>query len=300
MNFETLEHRICEGPPKTVAVSGAAGEEIFEALRRAEERGMASFILTGREDLCRDMCRRFGITPEAVIPADSEEEEARLAVKAVSSGRAQLLMKGKTSTPVLLKALLGEKSLFAEGRLLSHLAVLENGEGRMIGITDGGMVPRPDLAQKALILENAVDFFHRLGVEAPKVAVLAANEKPEPKIPGSLDALELKNRAERGEFSGCVVDGPLSLDLAMVPNSALMKKYTGPIRGDADILLVHDVSAGNYLGKSLINPGGFSGGGLILGARIPVILLSRGDSVREKFLSILLALYGFHEEGRAA
>jgi phosphate butyryltransferase len=159
------------------------------------------------------------------------------------------------------------------------------------------MVPVPDLDQKVRILENAVQFFHTLGYDCPQVAVLAANEKFSEKIPGSADALALKEMNENGVITGCLVDGPISLDLALVPEAVRIKRYEGSVRGDADILLVHDVSAGNYLAKALILLAGWSGGGLVIGAKVPVILLSRGDSAREKYQSMILGLLGCSREG---
>ena len=226
------------------------------------------------------------------MEASGDDAAAAASIRAVLDGRAHLLMKGLVSTPALLKAVVSEKSLFDHGRLLSHVLVTESPDGRFVGVTDGGMNPQPDLEQKATIIRNAVDLFHHLGIDVPKVAVLAANEKANPKIPGSSDAVELKQRGDRGEFPGCVVDGPLALDLAMMPKAAEIKGYTGAIRGDADILMVHDISSGNHLGKALINLAGYAGGGMIVGARVPIILLSRSDSAAEKYNSIVMALLG--------
>ena len=297
MNFTLMEEQLAGSPKQVIALSGAAGDEIFQAVRAIREKDLADFILTGNEEVCISMCRRYEVKPLDILPAKTEPEEAALAVGAASSGAAQLIMKGQTSTPVLLKALLREKSLFDNDALLSHLAVLQNPEGRILGITDGGMVPSPDLEQKVGILKNAVRFFHKLGYASPRVAVLAANEKVSEKIPGSTDALALKEMNGNGVITGCLVDGPISLDLALVPEAARIKQYSGAVRGNADILLVHDVSAGNYLGKALILFGGFTGGGLVTGARVPVILLSRGDSAREKYQSMILGLLGCSREG---
>lgn len=290
MNFETLELAVLRRAPSVIAVCGADGDEVYEALKTAQDRGLARFLLVGDPARCASLASRYGLEPAGIVAAATDDEAAALAVGAVIDGRAQLLMKGLVSTPTLLKAVVGEKRLFEPGRLLSHVLVVQGPDGRLLGVTDGGMVPQPDLEQKAAIIANAVDLFHRLGVPAPKVAVLAANEKPNPKIPGSADALELKRRGERGEMAGCVVDGPLALDLALVPRAAVIKEYHGPIQGDADILVVHDISSGNHLGKALINLAGYPGGGMIVGARVPVILLSRSDSAAEKYNSIVLAL----------
>lgn len=300
MTFETLERAVPKRAPLVIAVCGADGDEVYEALKSAQDRGLARFLLVGDPARCASLAAQHGLEPAGIVAAATDEEAAALAVGAVIDGRAQLLMKGLVSTPTLLKAVVGEKRLFEHGHLLSHVLVVQDPDGRLMGVTDGGMVPQPDLEQKAAIIANAVDLFHRLGVRAPKVAVLAANEKPNPRIPGSADAFELKRR---GEPAGCVVDGPLALDLALVPRAAVLKEYHGPIQGDADILVVHDISSGNHLGKALINLAGYPGGGMIVGARVPVILLSRSDNAAEKYNSIVLALAtsqaGFGAEGIA-
>lgn len=292
MNFSTLEGRALAHEPSVIAVCGADGDEVYEALRAAQDKGLARFLLIGKPDRCEALSREYGVTPAGIVAAATEVEAAAEAVGAIIDGRAQLLMKGLVSTPVLLKAVVAEKRLFDEGRLLSHVLVVQSPDGRLLGVTDGGMIPQPDLEQKAGIIRNAVDLFHRLGVGQPRVAVLAANEKPNPKIPGSADAAELKLRGERGAMPGCIIDGPMALDLALLPRAVAIKNYHGAIQGNADILVVHDISSGNHLGKALINLAGYPGGGMVVGARVPIILLSRSDSAAEKYNSILLALAG--------
>lgn len=290
MTFADLEREASRLEEQVVAVAGAAGDEVFGALQVAEQMLPVRFLLVGDEELCRKMAEHYRIHPAGIIPASGDEECADLAVRAVTEGRAGLLMKGLVSTPVLLKRLVSEKSLFESGELLSHITILEHPESRFFAVTDGGMNITPDVDQKAKIITSAVRLFHRFGVEQPKVALLAANEKPNPKIPGSADAVELKRRWEEGAFPRSVVDGPLALDLAVSPHAAELKGYAGSIRGDADILLVSDITCGNVLGKSLVYMAGYPGAGMILGAKVPVILLSRSDSAREKYQSILLAL----------
>lgn len=292
MTFADFEKRALGAEPSVIAVCGADGDEVYEALKEAQDRKLARFLLVGNKERCAALCEEYGIEPVAIVGSSGDEEAASESIRAIIDGRAQLLMKGFISTPVLLKAVVSEKRLFEEGRLLSHVMLAESPEGRLIGVTDGGMNPQPDLEQKATIIRNAVDLFHKLGIANPKVALLAANEKVNPKIPGSTDALDLKERADSGAFPGCIVDGPIALDLAMMPRAAEIKGYKGAIKGDADLLVVHDISSGNHLGKALINLADYSGGGIIVGARVPIILLSRSDSAAEKYRSIVLALVG--------
>lgn len=292
MTFADFEKRALGAEPMVIAVCGADGDEVYEALKEAQDRKLARFLLVGNRERCAALCEEYGIEPVAIVDSSGDDQAASESIKAVIDGRAHLLMKGFVSTPALLKAVVSEKRLFEEGRLLSHVMLAESPEGRLIGVTDGGMNPQPDLEQKATIIRNAVDLFHKLGIPNPKVALLAANEKVNPKIPGSTDALALKERADSGAFPGCIVDGPIALDLAMMPRAAEIKGYKGAIQGDADLLVVHDISSGNHLGKALINLADYSGGGMIVGARVPIILLSRSDSAAEKYRSIVLALVG--------
>jgi len=290
MFFRTLESNLRDGPRIRIAVAGAAGDEIFSSLRLSEKLGITEALLVGEKKAALEGTDRAGMECYSIIETDNEEETAKRAVQAVRDGKADLLMKGKVSTAILLKAVLSEKMVFSKGKLLSHLAVLEAPDGHILGITDGGMNISPNLEQKRVILESAVGAFSALGIKMPKVAVLAAIEKENPKIPESMDAGELSRLQDRGEIQHCIVEGPMALDLAVTPEACRLKNYTGKIQGDADILLAPDISAGNILAKSLVHLGGWRGGGIVVGAGRPVILLSRSDNAEEKYNSILLAI----------
>ncbi len=290
MFFRKLESDLRDGPRVRVAVAGAAGDEIFSSLRLSEKLGITEALLVGQRKAALEGAERAGMECFTIIEADGEEESALKAMEAVRDGQADLLMKGKVSTAVLLKAVLSDKTVFSRGKLLSHLAVMEAPDGHILGITDGGMNISPNLSQKRIILESAVEAFQALGTEIPKVAVLAAMEKENPKIPESLDAGNLSRLQDRGEIIGCIVEGPMALDLAVNPEACRLKNYRGKILGNANILLAPDISAGNILAKSLVYLGGWRGGGLIVGAGRPIILLSRSDTSEEKYNSILLAI----------
>lgn len=298
MFFRKLESDLRDGPRVRVAVAGAAGDEIFSSLRLSEKLGITEALLVGDRTEALEGADRAGMECYSVIETEGEQEAADKAVESVRDGHADLLMKGKVSTAVLLKAVLADKTVFSRGRLLSHLAVMEAQNGRILGITDGGMNISPDLSQKRVILESAVEAFLSLGTALPKVAVLAAMEKENPRIPESLDAGQLSRLQDSGEITGCVVEGPMALDLAVNPEACRLKNYHGKIQGDADILLAPDISAGNILGKSLIQLGGWKGGGLVIGAGRPIILLSRSDTAEEKYNSILLANTLFRNRGQ--
>ena len=290
MLFRELESELRKGRRIRIAVAGADGDEIFTSLRLSEKLGITEALFIGNLQTIQDGTERAGMECFGAECAESDAEAAALAVEAVRDGRADLLMKGAVSTAVLLKAVLAEKTVFSRGRLLSHLAVLVSREGRILGITDGGMNINPDLDQKRQILESAVAAFHRIGIAEPRVAVLAAMEKENPKIPESMDAGELSRLHDEGAIRGCIVEGPLALDLAVTPEACRMKDYKGKIQGNADILLAPDISAGNILAKSLVHLGGWQGGGVVVGAGRPIILLSRSDTAAEKYHSILLAI----------
>ncbi len=305
MSFAQIESEIRRSGTPCIAVAAPRGEEIFAALKEADSKNLARFLLIGDVERTGAEAERSGLTGVEYLPAETDEEAAQKAVDAVRDGRADILMKGKVASDILLKAALEEKSVFNRGQLLSHVLVLESPAGRMIAVTDGGMNLYPDVEQKQQILTSAVELFHAIGIRLPKVAVLAAVEKENPKMPESLDAAELRRRWERGRIPGCVVDGPLALDLAVSPVACRRKGYTGGIQGDADILVAHDIASGNYLGKSLIHMAGYSAGGVVVGAGRPIVLLSRSDSEREKYQSILLAMaigvaggQQLHKEGR--
>jgi phosphate butyryltransferase len=290
MFYRNLESSLRDGHRVRIAVAGAEGEEIFSSLRLSEKLGITEALFVGDRERAVEGAERAGMECIGVVEADGEQAAAETAVAAVKNGEADLLMKGKVSTAILLKAVLAEKSVFARDRLLSHLAVLESTSGRLLGITDGGMNIQPNLEEKIQILESAVGAFRSFGVKEPKVAVLAAMEKENPKIPESMDAGELSRLQDAGKIRGCVVDGPVALDLAVTPEACRMKGYKGKIHGDADILLAPDISAGNILAKSLVHLGGWNGGGVVVGAGRPIILLSRSDTAEEKYHSVLLAI----------
>ena len=190
-----------------------------------------------------------------------------------------------------MKMVLVEENGLRTGRLLSHVAVMEMpGYHKIFLLTDGGMCVKPDLSAKIDIINNAVDVAHKMGIETPKVAVLAAVEVINPEMPETVDAADLSKMADRGQIKGCVVDGPLALDLAVSEEAAKHKKVKSPVAGDADIFILPEIAAGNILAKGLIYMGGAKAAGLIAGAAKPVVMLSRSDSKEQKLNSIALGV----------
>ncbi|MBN2656226.1 MAG: phosphate butyryltransferase [Spirochaetales bacterium] len=287
MTFNELADRLKGGRKPIIAVVAPTGENVYSALKEVESEGICSFLLVGNENLISRETADFGLTEFEIFPSINPADDA---VEAVLSGRAHVLMKGKVDTSVFMKAVLNRKEELMKSPLLSHILVAETSEGKLLGVTDGGMVINPDLQQKTAIIQNAIDVFNNLGISNPKAAVLTAMERVNPSIPASLDAALLAKMAERGQITGGIVDGPLAIDLALSKRSCEIKGVKGPIQGDADILVVPDMNTGNIFGKSLILCAGFPSGGMIAGATFPIIMLSRADQASEKKNSIILAL----------
>jgi phosphate butyryltransferase len=221
------------------------------------------------------------------VEEPDEARAAELAVRAVSSGEADLLMKGNVKTATLLKAVLNKEWGLRSGSLLSHVFLFEIPKvGKVFCMTDGGMSMYPDLTAKKGIIENAVECYHKLGVECPRVAALAAVEVVNQDMPCTIDAAVLTQMNRRGQIKGCIVDGPLALDNAVSEESARHKGIVSDVAGKADILLVPDIEAGNLMGKVMIYMSGGRGAGVIVGARKPIVLTSRFDNVETKLLSI--------------
>jgi phosphate butyryltransferase len=233
----------------------------------------------------------LGLVKGLRIQRDDEAEAAREAVAAVRRGDAQLLMKGLLPTPTIMKAVLNREAGLRTGRALSHACAFEiPGWHKLIFVTDVALNVAPDLARKADIVRNQVAMAHALGVKRPKVAALAAIETVNPDMPATVDARALQEMAERGELGECDLQGPLALDLAVSPESGQIKKLTGPVVGDADILVVPDIEAGNILFKGLVYFAKARPAGIIMGAACPIVLLSRADSAEAKLMSIALAV----------
>jgi len=289
VGYAGLTERVkAAGKRFVIAVAKAEEEESLKALKEAYDLGICVPICTGNPEIIRRQAEKAGIGEYEIIPAETDQEAAAAAVRAVISGKAQLLQKGLVSTATLLKAVLKEKEEFLSGKILSHMAVLEKPDGSFLGITDGGMTLFPDLSQKTAILENGIPFFRKLGIPRPKVSVLSAVEMVNKDIPSTIDGAILSKMAQRGQFGDCVVEGPLSFDLSISAHAAEVKGLKGEIRGDADLLLTPDIVSGNAVGKALVYCARYPSGGVILGASAPILIMSRSDSAREKLNSILL------------
>jgi phosphate butyryltransferase len=281
-------------PPKrqTVAVAAAEDSVVLQTLVDAYREGIADAILCGDETRIKDTAQAEGldISPFTIIHATDERKAAAAAVSAVREGKADMLMKGLLQTSSLLKAVLDKEHGLRGSGLISHVSVLYSPIlDRQLFLTDAGMIPYPDLQAKAKLIENAVRAARGMGIACPKVAVLAAVETVNPDMPPTLDAAALTLMNRRGQIKGCVVDGPLAMDLALSPYAAEHKGVQSEVAGIADILLFPNIEAGNCALKVFTCAGNGIFGGVVMGAAAPIVLSSRGDSEQGKLYSIACA-----------
>ncbi|MDR0639953.1 MAG: phosphate butyryltransferase [Spirochaetaceae bacterium] len=289
--FDSLTALVRDAPKRTVVVASANDGHTLEAVLRASREGLIDYILVGNRSSILAVGEEQGadIPQDAIVDAGEERDAAEKAVALVRQGHGNFLMKGKLQTATLMRAVIDKNTGMRGENVMSHLALFElPGYPKLLGVTDGGMIPYPTLEQKEHIIKNAAVLFEMLGYQTTKVAVLAASETVNERMPETEDARILKERGEKGGLGDCFVEGPVSLDLALSRESAVLKGYESPITGDADILVVPNIACGNILGKSLIYAGNAKMAGCIVGAAVPVVLTSRGASTEEKHLSILL------------
>ena len=289
---EIVETAKAKGP-KTIAVAVAQDADVLSAVNAAKKYGIAEAILIGDKDEIIKASEECGIDIGSyeVIDIKDKTEASRKAVEMVSTGKADILMKGIVDTAIVLKAVLDENIGLRTGNILSHAAVFEvPGFDRLFYVTDPAMILSPDLAQKKQIIENIIPVTNALGNYNPKVAVLAAIEKVNPKMQATVDAAELVKMNETGELKGCVVGGPFALDNAISVEAAKHKGVTHPVAGYADVLLVPYIEVGNVLYKSMVYYAGAMVAGILLGAKAPVVMTSRSDSDAAKLNSIAIAV----------
>lgn len=293
MGFADLRERLKEGEGKTLVLAWGLDRDVLEAARQAlDQRFIEEVVVTGPEEQIRTIAAEAGVGLEGFClhPASSPEQGAAEAVKLIREGRGDLLMKGHLSTAVILRAVLNKEWGIRQKQLLSHIAIAELPSGKFLLLTDAAMNIQPDLAQKAQILDNAIEFAWSIGLENPKVAVLASVEVVNPQMQDTVEAAALTVMARRGQFSKpALVDGPLAFDNAYSKQAALQKEIDSPVAGEADILMVQEITTGNVLYKALSYLGGLTVAGVIVGASCPIVLTSRADSIENKLNSIAVA-----------
>ncbi len=293
-HFDELLKHIEDYPIRKVVVAAAQDPYVIQAVAEAGEKSIAESILVGDETEIRSIAESAEISLEG-MPIIDEVDPVRavsVAVQIVSSGEADILMKGYIHTDDFLRGVLNREYGLRTGSIMSHVFIAEISDiNRLLFITDGAMNVKPDLEQKAAILLNAVHLANIFGVSNPKVAVLAAVELVNPAMPATVEAACLAKMAERNQYvPSCTVEGPLAMDNAVSLIAAKHKKISGPVAGQADILLVPNIESGNMLVKSIVYLGAHRLMGLLVGAKTPVVLTSRADTTESKLLSIIGAV----------
>jgi phosphate butyryltransferase len=291
-SFKDLIAKLEGIPKKTVAVACAQDSAVMEAVKSAKERNIAEAILVGDEEKIKAVADSLAINlaDYQIIHIPDDYEAALTAVKLIHDGAADMYMKGLIDTKGFLKSVLDHEAGLRTGSPLSHVCVFQlPGIERLLFLTDVAFIPYPTLAEKVSMIKNTLVITSACGIANPKVAPLAAVEVVNPKMPVTLEAAELTRMYKESEIMGCIIDGPLSMDLAIDPEAAIHKGATDrAIQGDADILLFPDIHAGNLVYKTMVRIAGAINGNILTGTKAPVILTSRSDSFESKVNSIAL------------
>jgi phosphate acetyltransferase len=291
-HLEHLLQRSAEAPSLAIAVAWPCDRDSLLGPLQAREQGAMQPILVGPRATIEAVATAAQASLDGceLIEAETPQAAAAVAVRLCREGRAGALMKGSLHTDDLMAAVVARDGGLRGGRRISHVFALDvPSYHKALFITDAAINIEPDLTTKADIIQNAVDMLHALGNAIPKVAILSAVETVNPKIPGTLDAAALCKMADRGQIRGALLDGPLAFDNAISRAAAAIKKITSPVAGDADILMAPNLEAGNMIAKQLSYLAGADSAGIVLGARVPIILTSRADSVTSRLASIALA-----------
>lgn len=297
-SFDSMaEHVKASGHKARIVVAAAHDFHTLEGIAMAYVQGIATPILIGDEKQIKSIIKNKNLP----LPFDEEggakiidisdgKAAAAEAVSLVRKGQADILMKGILPTAQLLKEVVNRKTGIKGEGLLSHVGLFQiPAYHKLILLTDGGMIISPDVVEKRSIVQNAVEVMENMGCSIPKVAVLCATEEVNTKMQASIDAAKLKEWNEAGLITECLVEGPISFDLTFDKDAALIKGYESPVAGDADIWLMPDMTAGNLLAKSLMYAGGAMMAGVIVGASVPIVVVSRGATAAEKYYSLIFA-----------
>ena len=296
MELKSFDHLIDHMKGNTVknsvAVVSAADEHTLEAVIKAKKLGIVEPILIGDQEKIRNILQSLGENKDDFSIIDEKEDKlaAQKSVQLVLEKKADFIMKGKIQTSDLLKAVVDKEKGLRTGNVMSHMAILEiPSYHKLLFVTDGGMNINPSLDEKKQIIQNSVSALQAMGYKKPNVSILCAVETVNPKMQETVDARDLKIMAENKEIEHAVIEGPISYDLMMDKESAAIKGFESPVTGNTDIVLAPNIATGNIFAKALIYSGGAKMAGMILGAKVPIVLTSRGSSSEEKFLSIVIS-----------
>ena len=287
--FEVLKSR----KKKRLVAAYANDEHTISAVSMAIELGIIEGTLVGDENEIRKVCKAHDIdlSRMTIVHETDEMKATEKAVELINNGEGNLLMKGLVSTDKYMRAILNkDKGLMDKGAVLSHVTVMENPfYHKLLIVGDVAILPAPELGEKIAITNYLIKTAKALGIEMPKVALIAASEQVSPKMPACVDASIISKMADRGQIKGAYVDGPLALDVAIDKESADIKKVGGMVAGDADCLVFPNIESGNVFYKTNTKLAGGEQGAVVVGARVPAVLSSRGDSTKTKLYSIALA-----------
>jgi phosphate butyryltransferase len=289
---ELVAAAVSDGPA-SIAVAAGQDPDVLQALKQAQSMGLAEGILVGDRSRMEPMVEKVGLelAPDQLIHEPDQARAAKKAIGLIREGRASLLMKGKINTSTLIRAVLDRETGLRTGRLLSQVIVFQvPGIQRLMVMTDAAINIAPNLAQKAEICRNAIEVAHAIGVARPNLAVLCALEFVNPEMPATLDAAGLTLMNRRGQISGAYVEGPIALDSPLSRFAAERKGIDSPLVEATDIFLAPDIEAANILYRAILYFARGESGGIVLGARVPLILLSRAETPETKIRSIALAV----------
>lgn len=292
-NFNDLLEAARKQPEKRLVVVNGVDVNTLEALNKAVEMGFVKPILTGNKERIENKLKTLNIdvSKYKIIDAKNSKAATEKAVQLVHDGKADLIMKGMVSTDKFMRVLLKkEYGLLPSWATLSHISVMDNPNyHKLLIFSDAGVIPYPDLKQKILMTEYLIQAGQGLGIENPKVAVIAPTEQIIISIQSCMDGATIAKMSEHGQIEGGIVDGPMALDVAINRASAEIKGFTSPVMGDADCLLFPNIDAANVFYKTNSKLCNAEMAGIIAGAKIPAIVSSRGDSEKTKLNSIALA-----------
>lgn len=288
--FESLKELTVK---KRIVVAYANDHHSIEATYKALELGIVDVTLVGDEEIIKNVCKEHGydVTKFTVVHEPIEAKAAAKAVELINQGKGEIIMKGLVSTDKYMRAILNkEKGLLPPKAVLTHVSVMEYpAYHKLLIVSDVAIIPQPDLKQKLAITNYVVKTAQSLGIETPKVAMIGASEQVLPQLSSSVDAAVISKMSERGQISGCVVDGPLALDAAIDKEVAEIKKIRSEVAGNADCLIFPNLETGNVFYKTSTKLANAEVGAMLVGAKVPSVLSSRGDSVQTKLYSIALA-----------
>jgi len=290
--YQMLLQRCKALPPTPTAVAHPCDESSLQGVVDAAKAGLIAPTLVGPAARIKEIAAqaKLDISAFPIVEAAFSQDSADKAVALVRAGKAEALMKGSLHTDELMSAVVKRDTGLRTARRVSHCFVMDvPGHGDALIITDAAVNIAPTLKDKVHITQNAIDLAHDLGAKEVRVAILSAMETVNPDVPSTLEAAALCKMADRGQITGALLDGPLALDNAISPEAARIKKIDSPVAGRANVLVVPDLEAGNMLAKSLTFLAGADAAGIVLGARVPIILTSRADSLMARLASCAVA-----------